>query len=88
MDDLHQAEYLCELYPINPKGGEIMIKQAYLIMKDVLGDMDYVVCVIAAKYVPDMLQQCGEKKVKAVHLFTGRLSETGDEKAAESFLGS
>ena len=83
MDYLMKAGYQGALYPINPKGGEILGKQVYQSVVDVPGEVDYVVCAIAAKFVPDMLRQCGTKGVRAVHLFTGRMSETGDEKGIE-----
>ncbi len=71
------------IYPVNPKGGEIMGLQAYTSIKEIPGEVDFAIGCVAAKFVPAMLQDCGEKNVKGVHLFTGRLTETGSEEGAE-----
>ncbi len=83
MDYLIKSGYKGKIYPINPKGGEILGLQAYSAIENVPGDVDFVICAIAAKFVPDMLKQCGPKNVRAVHMFTGRMAETGDEKGIE-----
>ncbi|MFZ5631642.1 MAG: acetate--CoA ligase family protein [Bacillota bacterium] len=83
MDYLLKAGYGGDLYPVNPRGGAIMGITSYPSLKDIPGDVDYVISCIGAGLVPDMIRQCPGKKVKAVHLFTGRLSETGDAGAHE-----
>ena len=49
------------VYPVNPKGGEILGKQAYQSVSDVPGEVDFAICAIAAKFVPDTLKQCGRR---------------------------
>jgi acyl-CoA synthetase (NDP forming) len=74
---LTQYGYQGKVYPINPKYDEIRGLKAYPSLRAVPGDIDYVISSIPAKDVPDMLAEAAEKKVKAVHLFTARLGETG-----------
>lgn len=76
--------YLCEggyqgkIYPVNPEKESILGFKAYPSLAEIPGDVDYVICCINAARVIDLLKQCPAKNVKAVHLFTGRLSETGN----------
>jgi len=76
--------YLCKggyrgkIYPIAPQKKKIMGLRVYKTLGEVPGNIDYVICCINANMVIDLLRECTQKKVKAVHLFTGRLSETGD----------
>lgn len=83
MEYLLKAGYPGRLYPVNPRGGTIMGIQAYPRLQEIPDDVDYVISCVGAENVPDLLRQCPEKKVRVVHLFTARLSETGDEKARE-----
>lgn len=80
---LVESGYRGRLYPVNPQEKEILGIQAYPSLEDIPGEIDYVICCINARLVLDLLAQCSRKKVKAVHLFTGKLSETGDEKALQ-----
>ncbi len=65
------------IYPVNPRGGEILGLPAYASLRDVPGDLDYVISCIPADGVLDLVAACGEKGVKALQLFTGRFGETG-----------
>ena len=76
-------KYGGEIYPINRNQHEILGLKVYPTLKDVPDSVDYVICCIPASMVPDLLQECPDKGVKIVHLFTGRLSETGLPEAAE-----
>jgi acyl-CoA synthetase (NDP forming) len=45
--------------------------------------VDFVISCVNAREVPQMLEECGEKSVKGVHLYTARFSETGRKDAAD-----
>ena len=92
----HYVRYLQEegfkgkIFCVNPSYNKIMGLPSYPSLNAIPGDIDYVICCVKAKFVIDLLRQCPEKNVKAVQLFTGRLSETGDPDAArleEHILG-
>lgn len=72
-----------EIYPVNPKYVEILGLKAYPSVADIPGDVDYVISCVPALQVLKMLEECSQKKVKAIHLFTARFSETGNQQAAE-----
>jgi len=75
--------YRGEIYPVSPNCAEVLGIKAYPRLRDIPGSVDYVVCCIPASGVLDMLKDCSQKSVKAVHLFTARFSETGRQDAAE-----
>lgn len=80
---LIDSGYRGPIYPVTPRGTSVLGIKAYPSLNQVPGDVDYVICCINASLVIDLLHQCVQKKVKAVHLFTARLGETGDAKARE-----
>jgi len=64
------------VYPINRKGGEIHGLTVYRNVTDVPGPLDYVVCCIQSRYVPQLIRDCAAKSVKAVQFFTAGFSES------------
>ncbi|MBA7651707.1 hypothetical protein ES703_59526 [subsurface metagenome] len=72
-----------KIYPVNPRHPEIQGIKAYPRLRDIPGSVDYVISAVPASEVLNMLEDCSQKGVKAVHLFTGRFSETGRPESAE-----
>ncbi len=68
-----------EIYPVNPKGGEICGLKIYPNIKDIPGSVDYVICCIPAFSVPHLIRDCAVKGVKVVQFFTSGFSEIGTE---------
>lgn len=66
-----------QIYPVNPKGGEIAGLPAYASLRDLPGDVDFVISCIPSEYILTLVQDAGARKAKAIQLFTGRFSETG-----------
>ena len=71
------------IYPVHPREREILGLTVYPHLRDVPGEVEFVISCIPAEGVPDLLAACAEKGVRTVQLFTGRFSETGREEAAE-----
>ncbi|MHA2424600.1 MAG: acetate--CoA ligase family protein [Candidatus Thorarchaeota archaeon] len=65
-------------YPINPRGGEVEGQQVYKSVLEAPDGIELAVISVPAKYVPSVLEQCGEKRIKAVIVVSGGFSETGD----------
>jgi acyl-CoA synthetase (NDP forming) len=82
---LHLIEYgfRGKIYPVNPNYSSILGIQAYPHLTQIPGSIDYVISCVPATEVLEMLDECGQKKVKCVHLYTARFSETGRREAAE-----
>ena len=71
------AGFAGAIYPINPRATEILGLPAYPSLRDVPGDVDLVISCIPADAVLDLIAAARTKGVTALHLFTGRFSETG-----------
>ena len=67
------------LYLVNPKGGEIKGHKVYASLKDVPGNIDYVIGLVNAQIAPGLVEECAEKGVRAIHFCTAGFSETGEE---------
>jgi acetyl coenzyme A synthetase (ADP forming)-like protein len=77
--NLKEAGFPGRIYPINPKADEILDLQAYSSVLDVPYPIDLAVVVIPYRFVPSVLEQCGEKGVKAVVVITAGFREAGRE---------
>jgi acyl-CoA synthetase (NDP forming) len=72
-----------KIYPVNPKHSEIAGLKACPSIREIPGPVDYVISAVPASAVLNMLEDCSQKGVKCVHLFTGRFSETGRPEPAK-----
>jgi len=72
-----------DIYPVNPKYSEISNLKAYPTVKDIPGNVDYIISAVPAPQVPTILKDCEGKGVKGIHLYTARFSETGRKDAIE-----
>ena len=70
-----------KLYLVNPTSSEIFGLKVYPRLTEIPeSSVDYVISCIPADGVLSLLEDCGQKNVKLVHLFTARLKETGRDK--------
>ena len=70
-----------KLYLVNPKLTEVLGLKVYPRLTEIPeSNLDYVISCIPAGGVLSLLEDCGKKNVKLVHLFTARLKETGRDK--------
>ena len=79
LEGLIEIEFDRPLYLVNPKGGEIEGRQIYTSLKDVPGNIDYVIGLVNAQIAPKLVEECAEKGVRAIHFCTAGFSETGEE---------
>lgn len=66
------------LYPVNPRGGELDGHKVYTSLADIPGEVDYVIGTVPAKIAPDIVRQCADKGVRAIHFCTAGFAETGE----------
>jgi acyl-CoA synthetase (NDP forming) len=83
-DSLLEAEFpeIGGLYPVNPKVDEINGAKCYPSLLDTPDPVDHVISQVPASVVPELVDQCVEKKIRSIHFFTAGFSETGDEDMA------
>ncbi|MBI5539860.1 MAG: acetate--CoA ligase family protein [Bacteroidia bacterium] len=67
------------IYPINPKVDEIRGLKAYQSIIDVPGEIDLAHIVIPPTFVPEEVENCGKKGVKAIIINTAGFKEMGAE---------
>ena len=79
LEGLLEIEFDRPLYLVNPKGGEIKGHKVYTSLKDVPGNIDYVIGLVNAHIAPKLVEECAEKGVRAIHFCTAGFSETGEE---------
>lgn len=67
------------LYAVNPKMTEVRGIPCFPTVLDCPDPVDHVISQIPATGVSTLVDQCIEKGVKSIHLFTAGLAETGDD---------
>lgn len=74
--------YAGKLYPVNPRYPEILGQKCYASLADVPEAPDLALILINASRVADMLEQCGQKGVPYVIIFSSGFSEMGGDGVA------
>ena len=69
------------VYPISPSRPKVFYKKAYKSVLDVPKPIDLAVIVIKNTLVPDVLEECGKKKIKGVIVITAGFKEVDEEGA-------
>lgn len=67
------------LYPINPKVDHYLGLKFYPSVRDVPDEIDYAVILTPANSVPGVIEECIDKKISAVHIFSSGFSEHSPE---------
>jgi acetyltransferase len=67
------------IYPVNPKGGEILGLKVYRNVSEIGTDVEVAIIVIPAKFVLPVVEECGQKGVKALVIITAGFKEVGHE---------
>lgn len=70
--------YTGEVYPVNPSHDEIRGRTCYDSVLDVPGEVDAAMLMVPAKYVPDVLRECGQKGVAFNIIISSGFGEIGD----------
>ncbi len=69
------------VYLVNPKGGEILGRKAYKKVSHIKDPVDLAVVTVPARFIPDIIDELKEKKIKGMLLITAGFKETGHEGA-------
>ncbi len=67
------------IYPVNPRADEILGLTTYADVESIPGEVDLALLVTPAALVPQLLEACGRKGVKAAVVIAVGFGETGDE---------
>jgi len=80
--NLVQSNYQGAVHFVNPKGGMLLGRTIYTSVSKVPDPVDLAIVLIPASAVPQALQECGERGIKAVIIASGGFRETGKAGAA------
>ncbi|MBP2669481.1 MAG: acyl-CoA synthetase, ADP-forming, partial [Deltaproteobacteria bacterium] len=88
--NLQEYGYKGAIYPINPTAPDVRGIKAYKSLSEVPGEVDLAHIIIPAKFVPQTIEECGRKGIKAVVINSAGFSEMGEEgkKLQEAFLAN
>ena len=81
MKRLKEYQFTGDIYPVNPKGGEIQGFKAYTNVKEIPGNVDLAIIVIAQKFVLNAIDECHEKGIKGICIISAGFKEAGAEGA-------
>ena len=68
-----------KLYPINPRGGELLGIKVYPRLGDVPDAIDLAVVCVPGRAVPGVLEECLARGIQAAIVVSAGFSETGEE---------
>jgi acyl-CoA synthetase (NDP forming) len=74
-------EYPGKVYPVNPRGEEVLGLKGYKSLEDIEGPVDLAVAFVPASAVPGVMDQCDKKGIKLMAIPSGGFSEYGEEGA-------
>ncbi|MGD9676365.1 MAG: acetate--CoA ligase family protein, partial [Candidatus Bipolaricaulia bacterium] len=78
IENMVKGGYAGEIYPINPKGGEILGRTVYASLESVPGPVDVAVLCVPADHVYPSLAPCADKGVSHLVIITSGFSEVGN----------
>lgn len=88
--NLQRYGYKGAIYPINPSAPDVRGIKAYPNLAAVPGKIDLAHIIIPSKFVPQAMEECGEKGIKAVIINSAGFKEMGEEGARlqDAFLAT
>ncbi len=78
LENIYLGGYTGKIYPVNPKGGEIMGLPVYQKIEDINDTLDMAVICIPGKFVADAVKSCAKKRVKFLPIISSGFSEVGN----------
>ena len=78
MENILEVGYTGKVYPVNPKGGEVLGHPILKSVTEVDGPVDVAVISIPARFVFQAVQECAAKGVKHLSIISSGFSEVGN----------
>ncbi len=78
LKDFKDSEWSDNFYPVNPKHDEILGWKSYPSVLEIPNHVDTAYISVKTKIVPKVLQECVDKGIKWVIIFSSGFSETGE----------
>jgi len=77
LDSLLAIGFEGEIFPVNPRGGEIFGLKIYHRIEDIPGEIDFAIICVAADLVPAALAACREKGAAGAEILSAGFRELG-----------
>lgn len=77
MDSLLAMKFDGEIYPVNPRGGEVYGRKIYPRVEDIPVPIDFAIIAVAAPLVPDAVAACREKGAVGAEILSAGFRELG-----------
>jgi acetyltransferase len=71
--------YDCDVYPVNPKGGELERRPVYRSLSELPKKADMAVVAVKAQTVPRVAQECADEGVRSMVVISGGFAEMGED---------
>jgi len=78
VDNKRRGVFKGELYPVNPHEDFILGYKCYPSLTGIMGEVELVVIAVPARFVPQVMEDAAEKKVKAAAIISGGFGEVGN----------
>ncbi|HEY5493139.1 MAG TPA: CoA-binding protein [Candidatus Anoxymicrobiaceae bacterium] len=72
-------EFAGKVYPVNPRGEDVLGLKGYASLGDIPGPVDLAVAFVPASVVPQIMDDCASKGIKRLAIPSGGFSELGEE---------
>ena len=79
--NLHDCGYQGGIYPVNPRGGEILGYICYPSVLDVPDPVELAVLIVPVAATPGVMEACGKRGIRAAIVVSGGFRESGPEGA-------
>ncbi len=79
LENLIKSGYTGKIYPVNPRHKKIFSIHTFASVLDIPDTPDLAVIIIPAPCVPQVLEECGKKRVKAAIIISAGFKESGKE---------
>jgi acetyl coenzyme A synthetase (ADP forming)-like protein len=77
--NLIEGGFKGRIFPINPEAGEVLGLQAYQSVSKVPEEIDLALIAVPAALVPKVIEECGQKDVKAAIIISAGFREVGPQ---------
>ena len=78
IENLKTHQFSGHVFPINPKGGEILGFHVYPTLKEIVAEIDVAIIFVPNKFIPAIISECIEKKVKGAIIEAAGFGEVGE----------
>ncbi|MGH8055695.1 MAG: acetate--CoA ligase family protein, partial [Candidatus Entotheonellia bacterium] len=86
MENLINGGYEGQLFPIHPRADDILGRPCYRTIKEIPGPVDIAIFCIPARFVAQVMAECGEKGVRGAILIPSGFAEIGESELQQEVV--